>query len=376
MGSESGSGGREEAEAVVGVGWSGCHARSQPVGRHAHPGARESGCHTHGGLEAQPLGRDADAGPRIGRGCNAGRRLHSGRDAGRHDVGCDSEARRYGHAHPQEAAVPLGRDARHHGQRHSSAGDHSLHVHPGRDADRGRGAGHSDARPDRASRAHDARAVQYAAVGERHRGAEPASAGRGAGGHVSDGGIQDSGSSRVVCAHPDSRSEAPGHTDPDGRHSAVRHSRGGSHAAIRRPEGGRRGIAVPEARGLSVLRRAVERERGGGDDRGGEQGAQDHEAAAEGEEWDPSSAEDVAAAADGQSAGVWCGASVHPDSASAHVSHPGGPGAASAGEGDRQGAVQAGRAGEAFRAQDSGGDRAPSDRRRLLRPCGGPGDHL
>ena len=78
----------------------------------------------------------------------------------------------------------------------------------------------------------------------------------------------------------------------------------------------------------------------------------------------------------GQGSRFRSGPPVQPDPAAAHVADAGGPGAPSAGEGDRPHPVQAGRSGQAVRPQDLGRHRAASHRRGLLRPCRRPRDHI
>eukprot|EP00964_Phaeocystis_antarctica_P057791 scaffold34230_cov72-Phaeocystis_antarctica.AAC.1 len=104
--------------------------------------------------------------------------------------------------------------------------------------------------------------------------------------------------------------------------------------------------------------------------------AQDHEAAAQGEERHAADAQAGAPPDHRQGARAGRGAALQPDPAAAHVADARGSGAAPARQGHRPHPVQARRPGAALRAQDPRGHRAAAHRRGLLRARRGARDHL
>ena len=215
-------------------------------------------------------------------------------------------------------------------------------------------------------------------MGERDRSSESAVDGRGSGCNAPPRGLQDSQAARQLRAAAHARSQAHGHAYPrPGRDAALLPAvRAEPLARLGRARDARR-PAVCEAGGLSVLRASAARGRGDGghECRRGAR-AQDHEAAAQGQERHSAHAQAGAAPTHGQGARVWGGAALQPHPAAAHVAHARGPGAPPARQGDRPRAVQARRPGAPVRAQDPRRDRAVADRRGLLCARRRAGDHL
>mmetsp|Transcript_5674 Transcript_5674/g.16488 ORF Transcript_5674/g.16488 Transcript_5674/m.16488 type:complete len:290 (+) Transcript_5674:411-1280(+) len=263
------------------------------------------------------------------------------------------------------AKVALGRDARQRLWRRperdaaARARQHRRHA-GGADRRADAGGGRDGPRPSRLRLAQqrrraDARADPGEPVGARDGGAEPAADGRRPRRALPSERVQGAQAARLLRAHPHAGAQAPRHADPcRGRDAALPDPVGAARRG--RADGHARHAGEPavcQAGGLPVLCAAAQGGRGdrGHDGRGGAR-AEDHEAAAQGQERHAADAEAGAAPAHRQGARVWRGAPLQPDPAAAHVADARGPGAPPAGQGDRPHSVQARRPGAPLCAQD------------------------